>query len=258
MALILCIAFLSACGSITKTFEAVATDLSINLPPKTPTANLSQTPSIIHTPDSQPPASTSAPSQESAKAQPAPLLSDLYPDLEWVFILKAIDEGLVDLSISGNGLEKISIKIVSKLENAIGIGFTPGLTFLTTSADVQPMAAVEFCEIVLEPDSPVELELEVTCANMDLEAPTPEDSFTISEPLDPALSRLAWAISDSEESFRVNQFAVWIVTNDPQIGQFRRISSGPAPGSGPFVEEIERIKYLFEIADIPIEDYAAF
>ena len=239
---------LSACGPGETTDEESLPRTITERPEATATV-LKKTTVVATVPknDSQASAGTSAPSQNSAQNQPGVLLSESRTDLEWVFILDAIDDGLVELMISGNGLDKINITVTPKVDFSFGIGFIPGLMFLTSSAGVQPMVLLEMREVILEPGISIDLELEVACADKDLEAPKAENTFTIAMPSNNELSRLAWVISESEESFRVKQFAVWMITN----GSVRNIASSNTPGTGPSDDEWDRIHHLFELGEIP-------
>jgi hypothetical protein len=59
-----------------------------------------------------------------------------------------------------------------------------------------------------------------------------------------------------DETFRVQQFAIWTITDNPArdgyvgLGRF-------VYGTGPEDEEIERIRILFERAGISIDKYRA-
>jgi hypothetical protein len=92
---------------------------------------------------------------------------------------------------------------------------------------------------------------------MRLHAPGSVDSLTPALPTVPNLSKLVG--SDSlieEESFRVQQVAVWVITEDPSRGNFMSLGTFGS-GSEPSEEELRRIRQIFVEAGIPLDDYRA-
>jgi len=57
---------------------------------------------------------------------------------------------------------------------------------------------------------------------------------------------------------RVQQFAVWTITNNPKRNGYVGLTSGFSVfGSGPDDEEIDAIRHLFDMADIDMGKYRA-
>ena len=165
---------------------------------------------------------------------------------------------MVNTTIQGAGLQKMEITLESNIDVSILITIIPGTLFITASSSVQTMVARELREIILEPFAEISLELDVACAEMHLDAPGPGDSFTaVWPPTIPGLSKLVSSASFIEEdSFRVQQFATWVITDNPSRGNFVRLGS-IGTGSGPSEEELTRIRQLFVEAGISTDEYRA-
>jgi len=98
----------------------------------------------------------------------------------------------------------------------------------------------------------------VACANMNRDTPDKNDSFKISTTKVPGdLSRLLKLDKFHETSSRVQQFAIWTITDNPQRNGYMRIVF-IGFGSGPTDNEMQTIKELFINAGIPLVKYRAF
>lgn len=97
----------------------------------------------------------------------------------------------------------------------------------------------------------------VACASMELDAPDANDTLVMSSiPVAADLAALLDLPDFHNETFRVKQFAIWTITDDPPrdgyvgIGYF-------GLGSGPSDDEMSRIRDLFEAAGISTSKYQA-
>jgi hypothetical protein len=217
------------------------------------------------------PTPTSLPTnQAAATSTPVQVLgisADLTPTFTTgrIFVMGLDDEiegfassDAVQATILGAGLEKIEISLESSLDVELLLAIIPGTLFEPISSAVQTMVAIEHREVILEPYAKLSLELDVACAEMRLDAPGSGDILAAKAPTNPELSRLVGLEGFiEEESFRVQQFAVWVITDNPSRGNFVRLGS-LGVGSGPTQEEISRIRQLFEDAGISTEEYWAF
>ena len=101
------------------------------------------------------------------------------------------------------------------------------------------------------------LTLSVACANMELDAPEESDNFTVSTaPVPEDLIKLLNLPGFLEEPFRVQQFAIWTITDNPPRGGYVGLGYFGV-GSGPSDEEMQSIRALFQQAGIPTERYQA-
>ncbi len=99
--------------------------------------------------------------------------------------------------------------------------------------------------------------IQVACANMERGVPEESDGFTIrGAPVPEDLIKLLSLPGFLDETFRVQQFAIWTITDNPGRGEYVGLGYFGA-GSGPSDEEMQRIRALFNQAGIPIERYRA-
>lgn len=104
-----------------------------------------------------------------------------------------------------------------------------------------------------------ELDVDAACANMELDAPEETNNLALSMEAPPAdLVKLLNLPDFQEETFRVRQFAIWTITDNPERDGYIGIVTGFGIfGSGPNDEEMEKIRVLFIKAGITISKYKA-
>jgi hypothetical protein len=104
-----------------------------------------------------------------------------------------------------------------------------------------------------------DLDIDAACANMELDAPEESNSLTLSTEAPPGdLIKLLNLPDFHEETYRVQQFAIWTITDNPGRDGYIGIVTGFVIfGTGPSDEEIEKIRVLFIKAGISISKYKA-
>ena len=175
-------------------------------------------------------------------------------------------QGLVRVKASGRGLVWLKIELESLSDLPLEIEIVPGTIFEAQSARTQNMVIRERKVVYLEPKEIKILELLAACINMRRDVPDEHDSFTIRETLTPEkllstselhLMELLHHPEFLEETFRVQQDAIWTITENPsdrtqyvRIGYIENMTY-------PSTTEMCRILTLFEDVGIPIEEYNA-
>jgi starvation-inducible outer membrane lipoprotein len=180
------------------------------------------------------------------------------PSMAKLELSEAISKGLVRVTGSGNGLETISISIESKSDESLELAIQSGTIFKALSGSTQSMVTREEVTVVLGPrGSKVSISIDAACANMYLNTPDEDDKFAVRKtPASDDLKKLLALSEFRREDFRVQQFAIWTITDNPSregyvgIGEF-------GLGSGPDKDELQRIRTLFEKAEISTEKYRA-
>jgi hypothetical protein len=221
-----------------------ATTLLQNKVKPTPTATPSITPKITPNPTpTQTPTSTPT---------SAPV------DWKLVNLVQAVYQELVDLTTSGDGIEKIDVTLKSKSNDPLEVTIEPGTMFQAQSSNVQSMVVTEEKIVYLEsPDDIVSDTIDVACAAMDLSAPKETDAFSVSNaPTQENLVKLLNLPAFAIETFRTKQFAIWTITNNPPRDEYVGLGYFGV-GSGPNDEEMSRVKTLFENAGVPTSSYQA-
>jgi hypothetical protein len=254
--LLLLMFFTTTCNPEAPITPTIMAQVSTPTLESTPRPLAASTPKPTNQPTPRPPAtSTSRPTNEPIVAPTPTLTKDRIYIMGWGWAdnTKEFDDDMVNTIIRGAGLEKMEITLESNVDVSILVSIIPGTLFETISVSVQTMVARELREITLEPYAEISLELDVACASMHLDAPSLGDSFTaVWPPTIPNLSKLVSSRNFLEnESFRVQQFAVWVITD----GGFVPLGS-VGTGSGPSEDEMRQIRHLFESAGISVGEYS--
>lgn len=174
-------------------------------------------------------------------------------------LVDAITNGWVIASISGDGLSKINISLQPQVDFNLEVSIEPGTMFESQSGGVQNMVLRKGTVVVLKPSIEVSLELEVSCANMELKEPSGTDSFLVSQGETAAdLNKLLSVPEFRFESGRVQQFAIWTITDNPSRYSYTGITDQYGIGSGPTDDEFQKILNLFNSAGIDSSKYQAF
>lgn len=185
---------------------------------------------------------------------PAPTPAPTPRRLELSVALKA---GEISIEVRGDGLELLELTISSEVDEELEIVVRPATRFAPAAAGTQTMVVIEEATFVLEPKLEIDVELEVACAEMNDATPTADDSFGLmTKPPPEDLVRLLTLPSFAAETFRVKQFAIWTITDNPSRSRFVGLRSPDASG-GPTNAEIGRIRALFKEAGILLDRYRA-
>jgi hypothetical protein len=103
----------------------------------------------------------------------------------------------------------------------------------------------------------VTISVAAACADMNRSVPDEKDDFALSTTAaPPVLMKLLRLPEFQKEDFRVQQFAIWTITDNPKPGGYVRIGAFGV-GSGPDKEELQRIRDLFKKAGISAGYYPA-
>ncbi len=182
--------------------------------------------------------------------------------LNEIELTDALSRGLVRANASGSGLQSVTLELESVTTEPLGI-VVPALTlFRAISSEVQDMLAImpEYSYAVLESiGSKKVLDIPVVCANMNLRMPEEADTFRIEGPsLSEDLVKLHQETEFHWASVRVEQFAIWVITDNPSRSGFVALRSAEPKATGPSGEEIEEMREIFEAADIDTAKYRIF
>jgi hypothetical protein len=189
----------------------------------------------------------------SPQPTPSPTPTPITVDLG-----EAVAGGLVQATISGDGLQRINITLRSTSDSPLEVAILPGTMFEAQAAGVQSMVVREEKVLSLKSrDSVLSHFVPVACAIMELDQPDENDAFTISMiPAPEDLIKLLNLPDFHNETFRVQQFAIWTITDNPPRDGYVGIGSFGF-GSGPDDEEMQKIQVLFEKVGISTDEYQA-
>jgi len=184
------------------------------------------------------------------RASPTPA-----PTPRRIELAAAMNEGAVVVTIRGDGLQAIDLTLTPTLEVELEVEVRAGTRFAPAAAGVQTMIVIESAVIEVHPKVEAKVELDVACGEMRDGTPTASDQFgLVADAPPPDLASLLAAPDFGRQTFRVKQFAIWTITDNPARADFVGLQSTTASG-GPSTAEIARIKDLFTAAGIPLSRY---
>lgn len=182
---------------------------------------------------------------------------DVLLDAIGVELCEAEGKGLIRVVTSGYGLEFVKLLLESLSADPLEVTILPGTILVANSPGTQSMVIREKEIVVLKSrGSKKSLLLKAACASMELAVPDEDDTFVIKKPLIEDLVKLL-ALPDFEsETFRVQQFAIWTITDNP--GRYDYVAIGTLGNeTSPTREEMCRIQALFLKAGISTDKYLA-
>jgi hypothetical protein len=170
---------------------------------------------------------------------------------------EALELGLLTADVTGTSLESIEIKVEvsAELEDSIELSIAPGTLFLAPSPDLQTMVVRREMVLFLTSKKELSVDLKVACANMTLKAPEGGETYIVQiQPPAEELSKLLGLPEFKDSSFRLQQFSIWVITDNPPRGGFVGLGSADQ-GSPPSADELAQIRQWFETAGIAVENY---
>jgi hypothetical protein len=196
---------------------------------------------------------TEASSPDEPTGEPTPVATPS----RLVELRKAVAAGEVRVRGYGVGLERLDIEITDLTAEALRVVVHPGTVFDAGRAKVQAMVVTTKQVIAVDPGGSERTTLDAACTQMHLDQPGVADRFLLETEAIPAdLRKLVNAEGFADEDFRVRQFAIWTITDDPTPGGFVGLGI-TAVGSGPTDDEIAAIRKLFTTAGIDPGAYRA-
>ncbi len=180
------------------------------------------------------------------------------PQPKAVELSEALLKGLIKVSVSGDGLESLGLSIESTSDDPLEVTVSAGTVFQANSGGTQNMVTREDGKVTVRTrGSKQSLAIDAACANMDRNTPSGSDTFIISKtPASEDLKKLLRLPGFRRKSFRVQQFAIWTITDNPSRGGYVGIGEFGF-GSGPSDNELQSIKTSFEQAGISTQKYRA-
>jgi hypothetical protein len=180
----------------------------------------------------------------------------------YVELIEAKRMGLIEVNATGTGsINRIQISLTSNSDDILEITILPGTIFTSPAAGIQSMVVVaqEMVKRVFPHQTIEPFDVAAACASMELDAPEASNSLTLSTEAPPEdLIKLLGLPDFYEEDFRVRQFAIWTITDNPERDGYMGIATGFAIfGTGPSDEEMEKIRALFIDAGIATDKYKA-
>ncbi len=187
------------------------------------------------------PATTQAPiPTEPATAEPtlAPTPEPTPTPARAVDLRKAVAAGEIAVTGTGDGLQRLDVRIRSKAREPLRVVVNPGTVFDAGRSSTQAMVVVAKAIVPIEPGATESVTLDVACSEMHKDQPGSNDSFKlVKRSLPKDLTALLALEGFPAADFRVQQFAIWTILDDPTRDGFVRLGTFGV-GSGPSSKEI--------------------
>jgi hypothetical protein len=167
--------------------------------------------------------------------------------------------GLVRLGAFGAGLTAVQLTLESRAPEPLAVVIPVGTIFQAQSATTQSMVVIEQEVVHLtNSGSRQAVRLAAACINMDRDVPREADALALRRGTASGdLARLVNVADFGNESWRVRQFAVWTITDNPSRGGYAAIGARGAT-VGPSGEELGRVRDLLVRAGLLPNRYRAF
>ena len=174
-----------------------------------------------------------------------------------VSLQAAIAQRLVTAKGVGIGLESLELRVTSKVDKPLRIVVKAGTYLDPGKKATQTMVVIASTKILLEARATATNMLDVACAQMHDDQPGRSDTFTVRAGLATgSLSKLLAGRAFGAATFRIQQFAVWTITNNPTRSGYVGLSS-VGIGGAPSASELRKIKSMFKSAGIDPTHYRA-
>lgn len=193
--------------------------------------------------------------EDTDEASTDPTPTPVPPAIE---LSAAVSADKIAITLRGESLQGLELTLESKIDTSIRVVVNPATMFIPRASGTQAMVVIEKEVVTLEPEARVEVELEVACAEMHDDTPTSDDGFRLASKRAPSeLVDLLKLPAFGDEAFRIQQFAIWTITDNPTRTGYVGLSSSDGSGGAPTAAELARIADLFAQAGIPAGHYRA-
>lgn len=191
-----------------------------------------------------------APSGLSQKPRPANTTS---------IELSAAESGrLVEVTLTDADLQFLDVTLKLRGTNPLEVIIPAGAIFTAQSNRVQNMMVRMRQTVLLTPAEPqAAVTIPVACINMAREVPTAYDKLTLGSTLVSGdLLKLLQNPDFLHQSFRIQQFAIWTITDNPSRSQYVGITSSGFGGE-PSEAELQTVRNLLIQSGIDTRKYKA-
>ena len=182
-------------------------------------------------------------------------------DLAKATLLAALKDGRVTVdAATADNLQWLDLTVTSKVEESLELTIPAGTILVPVAASVQTMVVISPETIQLDPLDTTTVTLDVACSQMHDAQPGEggkANRFHVqSTPASGALAKLLKSTAFAAADFRLQQFAIWTITDNPTRSGYVGLGTFGV-GSGPSAAEIREIKSMFRSAGIDTSHYRA-
>ena len=180
------------------------------------------------------------------------------PSPATIELIKAVSNGQVLVKGTGHGLQWLDVTLTSKERFPLVVVINQGTLFDAAAERTQSMVVIARRIVDLEAGASVPVQLDVACADMKKDTPDRNDRFSLHQGSVPKeLVRLTRLPAFADQPFRLQQFAIWTITDNPARSGYVGLGTAGGSSSGPSLAELKAIAALFRAAQIEPADYRA-
>ncbi|MFH1032360.1 MAG: CARDB domain-containing protein [Chloroflexota bacterium] len=179
-------------------------------------------------------------------------------ELVSVGLVEGLNRGLVDVSAQGkHTMDTIHLTVTSTTDKYLRIVIRPGTMFFPQSTSDQRLIALTSTNILLNPHQKSQPYINTACMDMERDVPGESEKLTIRESaVSPDILLLTNLPDFQTQPFRIQQFAIWTITENPKPNDYRGFGFFGL-GRSPSNDELQQIRLLFEKAGISTTKYQA-
>jgi hypothetical protein len=166
--------------------------------------------------------------------------------------------GLVEVKLTDADLQALEVTLKLRGANPLEVIIPAGAVFASQSSGVQNMMVRVRQTVLLTPSDPqAAVTIDVACINMTRNVPTAYNKLTIGQTLVSGdLLKLLQNPEFLHQSFRIQQFAIWTITDNPSLTQYVGITSSGV-GGYPSDAELQSVRNLLIKSGIDTGKYKA-
>jgi hypothetical protein len=172
-------------------------------------------------------------------------------------IVDLVEQGIITFTITSGAINELGLEVQNITDQPLQIEIPVGTYFENLDPETQNMVILHQASTSIKPFGQAEILLDAACANLHLNEPTQEDTFTILRaPNSELLTEIVNKLVTAKVEYPVEQAAVWIVTDDATYDELGLLVEGSRFGSSIINEnDALRAMMLVEDAGLDIRSY---
>jgi hypothetical protein len=173
-------------------------------------------------------------------------------------IVDLVEKELIAVSITGVSMDAVALHVTSISPKPLEILIPAGTYFVAENPSVQNMVARHAASASIDPGAIVDIKVDAACASLHLTAPGAADTFAMVRASElPEMGKVIDQLNTTPVDYRVEQAAIWIVTDDASYDELGMLVGG-SPFGPPLIQEEDaaRAMMLTDQAGVDIRKYS--
>lgn len=138
-----------------------------------------------------------------------------------VGLVCAVRNGLVIQIVFVKGIQALDLQLVNKTDGSLKVVILPGTIFYPAEDKTQALVVTQQVIVYLAPGEDKTAAVNIACYNMRYEQPTDATAFRpeLGKTDSTLFAKLVQSEMFQDATFRIQQFAIWLITDHPQTRQ---------------------------------------